>query len=190
MTSLSSSAEVALVRFAVPAGAQGSAGNTRIRSLVLLGVLSAAAAALQVIEAPLPRFLPWLKPGLANALVLFALVRRSWAFGTGIVLVRTLLAGTVLGIVFAPPFWLSLVGGLAAAGVMGLGLRLAGGLFGLAGISVLGAVANNLAQLSLVEAYFPGSFPLGFHLAVMLWVAVPSGLIVARITAELLRRIP
>ncbi|HNW35492.1 MAG TPA: hypothetical protein PKM25_11205, partial [Candidatus Ozemobacteraceae bacterium] len=57
--------------YGVPAGLQ---------RVVLLGVLTAAASAVQIAEAPIPRLLPWLKPGLANALVLFSLIRLSPGF--------------------------------------------------------------------------------------------------------------
>jgi uncharacterized membrane protein len=59
---------------------------------------------------------------------------------------------------------------------------------GLATLSVTGALASNWAQLIVVELMFAGSMSYWFHLAVMIWVAIPSGLIVARVTSELLRR--
>ncbi len=159
-----------------------------LRGFVLMGILAATATALQVLEAPLPRFLPWLKPGLSNALVLFGMIRFSASFGLGIVLLRTFLSGLFLGILFSPPCLLSLAGGLASVAVMGAALKLPGKPFGLGGISVLGALANNSAQLGTVGFFVAGSFPLWFHAVMMLWISLPSGIIVARITMELVRR--
>jgi len=155
---------------------------------VLLGVLGAAAAAIQVVESPLPRLLPWLKPGLSNALVLFGMVRVAPWFGAAVVAVRTLVSGMALGMLFSPAHLLSMAGGFAAAAVMAGGLRCSRLGLGLAGISVAGAMANNLAQLWTVEFLFAGRFPIWGHLSFMVWVAIPAGLVVARITEELLRR--
>ncbi|MFZ2957088.1 MAG: Gx transporter family protein [Candidatus Ozemobacteraceae bacterium] len=155
----------------------------------LLATLGAAAAAIQVIEAPLPRLLPWIKPGLSNALILYGLIRLSIASGIGIVLIRTLLSGLALGILFSPAHFLSFAGGIASTLTMAFALRISGRTsLGLSGISIAGAIANNLAQLWTVEWMFAGRFPLWFNLSLMIWVAIPAGLIVARITDELLRR--
>lgn len=156
--------------------------------LALLGVLSAVAAALQVIEAPLPRLLPWVKPGLANAIVLFAIVRLSPAFAVGLVLIRSLLSGLALGMLFSPAHLLGVAGGLAAAAVMTLAVGAGRGQLGLAGISVLGAVAHNLAQLGTIGLWAGHGFPLWFHLTIMVWLSIPSGLLVAALTFELFRR--
>jgi heptaprenyl diphosphate synthase len=156
--------------------------------LALLGVLSAVAAALQVIEAPLPHLLPWVKPGLANAIVLFAIVRLSPAFAVGLVLVRSLLSGLALGLLFSPAHLLGVAGGLAAAVVMTLAIGAGRGQLGLAGISVLGAVAHNLAQLGTIGLWAGAGFPLWFHLTIMVWLSIPSGLLVAALAFELFRR--
>lgn len=166
------------------AGADGRS----LRLLALLGILSAAAAALQILEAPLPRLVPWLKPGLANALVLFAIVRFSPWFAAGIVVFRSLLAGLALGLLFSPAHLLGLAGGLAAAVTMTLAVRLGHGWLGLAGVSILGAVAHNLAQLGTVGLWAGQALPLWFHLVVMVWLSIPSGLLVAGIAFELFRR--
>ena len=170
----------------VPSLAQQGGGG--LRSWTLLAVLSASAAALQIIESPLPRLLPWLKPGLANCLTLYALVRCSAGFGFGIVGFRTVLSGMALGILFSPANLLSFAGGLAGAVVMWVALKLGSGRLSVYGISILGALANNLAQLLTVQWMFASGFPLWFHLSVMLWVSIPSGIMVGHISRELLRR--
>ncbi|HNV70415.1 MAG TPA: Gx transporter family protein [Candidatus Ozemobacteraceae bacterium] len=165
-----------------PARVQG------LRAWTLLAVLSAAAAALQVIESPLPRLLPWLKPGLANSLTLYALVRWTPGFCVALVVLRTLIAGLALGMLLSPANLLSLAGGLAGALAMWAGLLCGRDRLSLYGISIIGAAANNLAQLLTVQWMFASGFPLWFHLSVMLWVSIPSGMIVGHISRELLRR--
>lgn len=160
----------------------------RLRLIALLGVISAAAAAVHALESPLPRLVPWLKPGLSHVLILFGIVRVSPGFGAAVVLIRSVLSGLALGLLLSPANLLGLAGGLAAVAAMTLALRLGASILGLAGISVLGAVANNLAQLTLVGIWAGTGLPLGLHLLALIWVSIPSGLLVAVIAYELFRR--
>jgi len=169
---------------------ESSANNTGsiLHYTVLLGVLSAAATALQVIEAPLPRLLPWLKPGLSNALILFGLIRVSALFGCGLIVIRTLLSGIVLGTLLSPPNLLSFIGGISSTCFMVIALKISRRRLGIGGISIIGALVKNAAQLLAVGFFLPGGVPIWVHIAFMIWISIPSGLIVAKITHELLRR--
>lgn len=155
--------------------------------LTTVAVLVASAAALQIVESPLPRFLPWLKPGLANVLTLYALVRISISAGLTVAVLRTAVAAVFLGSFLSPVHLISLAGAVSAAMVMALVIRTASSA-GLATISVVGAVISNLAQLAVVQYMFAGSLSFWWHLALTIWVGIPSGLIVAKVTHELLRR--
>ncbi len=161
--------------------------TSAVEKIATIAILASAATALQIIESPLPRFLPWLKPGLANALTLYALLRFSTLAGVGVALIRTFIAGTVLGTLFSPVYLISLAGALTSALTMSIIKKLLPE-SGLSTISVSGALASNWAQLMAVQLMFAGGISVWFHLAVMIWVGIPSGLIVARLTAELLRR--
>ncbi|HOY67747.1 MAG TPA: Gx transporter family protein [Candidatus Ozemobacteraceae bacterium] len=156
--------------------------------VVLLGVLTAAASAIQIAESPLPRLLPWLKPGLSNALLLFAVIRHSPGFALSLVAGRTIVTGMLLGTLFTPAGLLSLLGGGSAAAAMLLCRRLGRGRGGLAGISVAGAVAHNAAQLGGVAFFAGEGLPVFLHLSLMLGAAIPSGLLVAGLAHQLLRR--
>ncbi|MBI3039615.1 Gx transporter family protein, partial [bacterium] len=141
------------------------------------------------VESPLPRLFPWLKPGISNSLVLYGMTRISIKFGIALVLIRTILSGLVLGILFSPASLLSMVGGVTGAIMMAIGIRWFMPVLSLNGISVLGALINNLAQLLTVQFLFAGKFPIWFSFSVIIWIAIPSGIIVAQITEELLRRV-
>jgi len=155
--------------------------------LTTVAVLVASAAALQIIESPLPRFLPWLKPGLANALTLYALVRISLSAGLTVAILRTAIAAMFLGSFLSPVHLISFAGAVSAALVMAMIIRTAS-TTGLATISIAGAIISNLAQLTVVQYMFAGSLSLWWHLALTIWVGIPSGLIVAKVTHEILRR--
>ena len=162
----------------------------QIRRLTLLGMLAATAAMIQIIESPLPRLLPWLKPGLSNSIVLFGILRISPWFGVQIVVLRSFLTGIFLGTLFSPVNLLAFAGGISSALVMGGTHRFFSRFFSVYGISILGALVHNIAQLSAIGALFGASVPIWFHLVLMIWIAIPSGIIVAKMTNELLGRIP
>ena len=161
----------------------------QIGRLTLTAVLVASAAALQIVESPLPRFLPWLKPGLANAMTLFALLRISASAAMTVAVFRTAVAAVFMGSLLSPVHLMSFAGATSAALSMTV-LRKFFPATGLATLSVFGALVNNFAQLAVVQFMFASNLSIGLHLALMIWVALPSGLIVARVTQELLRRTP
>lgn len=152
-----------------------------------IAVLIASAAALQIIESPLPRLLPWLKPGLANSLSLYAIIRISTRAGMLIAVLRTAVAAMFLGSFLSPVHLISLAGATAAAALMAAIYKIRPD-SGLGIVSIAGALASNSAQLAAVQLLFAGSLPLWLHLVAIVPVAVPSGLIVAKVTQELLRR--
>lgn len=153
----------------------------------LIAMLVSAAAALQIIESPLPRIIPWLKPGLANVLTLYAIMRISAVAGLVVATFRTFVAATFLGTLFSPVHLISFSGAISATLVM-VCVNYLFKSAGLATISISGAIASNIAQIMIVQIMFAGTISFWFHIAIMLWVAIPSGVIVAKLTQELLRR--
>ena len=152
----------------------------------LIAMLASCAAALQIIEAPLPRILPWLKPGLANALTLYAIIKLSPIAALIVAIFRTIIASFFLGTFLSPIYLISTAGAISATVTM-IVLSLIPSA-GLALISISGAIASNFAQLMAVQILFASNMSFWFHIAIMIWVAIPSGFIVAKITQELLRR--
>lgn len=162
-------------------------GRKSVKYLTQLAVLTATASAIQMLEAPLPRILPWLKPGLSNSIVLYSIIKISPAFGVTVVVLRTIITSIFLGSLFSPVSIISLCGGISSSFVMILAIKLLPNC-GLSTISIIGAITNNIAQLLTVQFLFAGNISFWLYLALMIWVSIPSGLIVAKVTYELLRR--
>ncbi len=161
--------------------------KNRIRQITLIAILTACAAALQMLESPLPRILPWLKIGLANVITLYAIIRINSFAGIGIAALRTCLAAFAFGSFLSPVHVISFSGAVAAAVVMAL-------IFhylpksSICIISIFGAIASNISHLLAVQLLFASNLTIWLHLALIIWVGVPTGLIVGKITYELLRR--
>jgi heptaprenyl diphosphate synthase len=117
-----------------------------------VAILSAYALALHGFESLIPTPVPWLKFGFANIITLVALILYGFRTALMVTLIRVVLASIFMGSFLGPGFILSAGGGLASVAAMGLSLRLFRNLFGTVGISLLGALFHNLAQLFL--AYF------------------------------------
>lgn len=171
-----------------PNNTSSNVNKSRLRNITYCGILIACAAALQMLESPLPRFLPWLKLGLANVITLYAIIRFSCGMGFIISIFRTCLAAIILGSFLSPIHQLSFVGAISSAIVMIFIYKF----FPKASISVIsifGAITSNIAQLLLVQLLFASNIAFWFYLALIIWIGIPSGIIVGKIADELLRRI-
>ncbi len=161
--------------------------KSKLEKLVTTAILLAAASAIQIVESPLPRILPWLKPGLANSLVLYAMLRVNPASGFFIAFLRSFLSGIFLGTLFSPVHLIAFSGSFFSSIIMYLLVRFLPGA-GISSISISGALASNFAQLMAVQFLFAGNLSFWFHISIMIWISIPSGIIVAKVTQELLRR--
>ncbi|MGB3985588.1 MAG: Gx transporter family protein, partial [Limnochordia bacterium] len=89
---------------------------------------------------------------------------------------------------FAPTFLLSFFGGLVSTVVMGLGFSVFQKQFSIIGLSVLGAVTHNVAQLAVASFMFEqiGFF---YYLPYLLFYALPTGFFVGIVTQQLAKKI-
>lgn len=127
---------------------------TRAGMLSRLGLLAAAAIAAYAFESLLPSPVPWARIGLSNVFVVTAL----FAFGARealvVNLIRVVAGNFLIGFIFSPAFIFSLAGSMSALGVMAfLRWRLVPPL-SVVGTSCLGAVANNVVQITVFSLLF------------------------------------
>jgi heptaprenyl diphosphate synthase len=117
-----------------------------------IALLSAYALALHGFESLLPTPVPWLRLGLANIITLTALVLYGLRVAIMVTLIRVILSSLLTGTFLGPAFILSLGGGITSTLAMGFVLSIAPRLFSIIGLSLIGALFHNIAQLFL--AYF------------------------------------
>lgn len=117
-----------------------------------VAVLAAYALALHGFEYLLPTPIPWLRLGLANIITLVALSLYGFSTAMSVTLIRVILASIFTGTFLGPAFLLSFSGGVSSTAAMGLVLVAQKNLFGPVGLSLIGALFHNIAQLTL--AYF------------------------------------
>jgi heptaprenyl diphosphate synthase len=117
-----------------------------------IAVLSAYALVLYGFEGLVPTPIPWLRLGLANIITLVALMLYGLRTAMTVTLIRVILASIFTGTFLGPAFILSFAGGVSSTAAMGLTYLVFRDLFGPVGLSLVGALFHNLAQLTL--AYF------------------------------------
>lgn len=140
--------------------------------LARLGMLASAALVLAVLENLVPRPLPWMKLGLGNLAVLLALLLYGGRAALAVSLVKLLVGSLITGSLAGPAFTIAGGAGLASLGSMCLVWRAAPRLFSPVGLSILGAVVHQLAQLLLAFLYIRQAGLWGF-----LPLALATGLI-------------
>jgi len=147
------------------------------RRRFFLALFAALAVALHAAEFLLPSPAPWFRLGIANILALTALFLYDGRAAWSVNLTRIFVGALLFGSLFAPRFWLSLTGGVAATAVMVLARRLAGERLGPVGVSALAAAAHTLGQFAVAR------FLLVKHPG--LWHLLPLFLLLAVITGVL-----
>ena len=142
-----------------------------------LALLAATALFLASIEYIIPKPVPFLKLGLANLPVLVALtVLRPREILT-LVALKIVGQGLVQGTLFSYIVLFSTVGSLASAAVMLLLQRGLGRHISLVGVSIMGALASNMAQIASARLIIFGESA---------WLIAPAFLITGTISALLL----
>ena len=146
---------------------------SRLRRLSLMALFIAMAVVLHWLEGFLPRPLPFMRWGFANIFTLCALYLFGGAAGLTVAICRVVMAALLTGSIFTPSFAFAMAGGLAAGLCMWL---MPQRWFTAIGISVMGASAHMMAQLSVAALMIRHTALLGFIPGFVL-VAVLSGVL-------------
>jgi heptaprenyl diphosphate synthase len=139
---------------------------------MLLGV----ALVLYAVESALPSPFPFLRIGLANIATLMALITLGFADAFVVTVLRVVIASLVVGTFLGPAFGLAMAGGVAGAVGMGLAARYALPPLSVVGVSIVGAVLHNLAQLGVLAGFYTGTAPALRLLPAALLVSAATGL--------------
>lgn len=160
--------------------------QTKTKHISQLGMLVAVALVLSYIEylIPISLGIPGVKLGLANIAGLMALYLLGPADGLAVTVVRIIL----VGLTFSNPFSMiySLAGGLTSMLVMVVGKRT--GKFSLIGVSILGGIIHNIAQLG-VAMIIVETRSLIYYMPVLLIVGTVTGLLIGIVGAGLVKRL-
>lgn len=132
---------------------------------------------------PTDLIVPGFKLGLANIITLYVVVNFGIRDAVVVSILRTTLGSLLAGTFMTVTFFFSFAGGLASAIVMGLVYKFGSTFFSLLGISLVGAVTHNVAQL-LVASVVIETVGIFAYLPYMLFFALPTGAFVGLVTGQ------
>lgn len=149
--------------------------------------LAAFAIALHMVEAVIPSPLPGVKPGLANIVTLYVLLRYDFATAAWVSILRVFASSLLMGQFLSPTFALSLSGALLSLGVLWAAQRLPKRYFSAVTLSILAAFAHIAGQLIVVRLWLIPHASVAYLIPFFAAAALFFGLINGLITAKLIK---
>lgn len=146
----------------------------KLRQLVYTSLLVSIALAVSLIEQmiPMPFAVPGAKLGLSNMIILVTLILFGFKRGFQVALLKSVLLMLVTG--FGPSFLYSFAGAILSTCMMGLALRFTKKYLSTIGVSIIGAVAHNLAQIA-VASYVLGSIMVFTYFPILTVIGMLTG---------------
>lgn len=117
----------------------------RIKRLAIISTLTAMAIILSILESFIPMFIPGVKLGLANVIILIMLYEFRISEALAVNVLRILIVGILRSTLLSPTFIMSLSGGLLSFLIMMIFSRIK--VFSVIGVSVLGSVSHCVGQI-------------------------------------------
>ncbi|MEN6389965.1 MAG: Gx transporter family protein [Syntrophomonas sp.] len=148
-------------------------------AVIIILICNAILISLLELIIPVPIPIPGVKLGLANIITIIAIAFLEFKDVLTIVVLRCIVVGVLSKGITALPF--SLSGGLLSALVMWLVYKKMSKLFSIKGISIIGAITHNAAQLIVASVILRETVVL-YYLPVLLISAIITGLITGTIS--------
>ncbi len=156
-----------------------------VHKMSLLAVLLAMAVVLSYIEGFIPFWIPGVKPGLANIVIIIIIYSFAWYDALFVDVARVFLAALLRGTLFEMPFYMSLAGALLSLLAMLLAKWFLRRLT-IYGVSLLGAYFHSLAQV-LVAVLFVDSWSIFYYFPFIALLSILTGLVTAFVADRILR---
>ena len=156
----------------------------KVQKMALLGVLTAAAIVIAILESFIPSVgIPGVKLGLANIVILIILYELGIIEAVMVNLLRVLVVSFVRGTFLSMGFFMSLTGAFMSLGIMILFFVLIKK-FSIIGVSVIGSIFHVAGQILIAMIYL-GTAYIVLYLPVITIAAIITGIFVG-ITARLI----
>ncbi len=155
-------------------------------AVIIILICNAILISLLELLIPIPIPIPGVKLGLANIITIIAIAFLDFKDVLLVVFLRCVVVAVLSKGITVLPF--SLTGGLLSAMAMWLLYKKAWRLFSIKGISVVGAIVHNTAQL-LVASVILGETVIFYYIPVLLVSAVVTGLITGSVSELTVREI-
>ena len=152
--------------------------------------LSAIAVALSLIEFFFPSPLPGVKPGIANIIILYTILKFDLQMGIWVSLIRVFVTSILLGSFLSPTFFLSLSGALFSLFSLIMLKNINRKYFSLISLSLIASLAHILGQFLIVRVWIIPHNGIFYLLPIFILSAFIFGLVNALVTNKLLQLNP
>ena len=153
--------------------------------LSIIAMLLAVAIVLSYLESFIPIWIPGVKLGFANVIILIMLYEFKF-YESGIVdILRILVVALIRGTFMSPTFFMSLSGGILSYFVMLLFSRIK--VFSIIGVSVLGSISHGVGQIA-VAIIIMGTQAVAYYLPFILLLSLGTGILSGFIAKSYLKR--
>ena len=156
--------------------------------LIHLAFFTAFAITIYVVESFIPKPFPFMKLGLANMIVLLLLVSGNIRYVFVVIIGKTVVGGFFSGLFLSPTTLLSISGSLCSLMVMTLFIK-SKVRFSMIGISILGAVTHNLAQIAVVRLILIKENTIFYLTPLLIIMGIVTGIIIGYIAKLFMDRI-
>ena len=151
----------------------------------IIAMLLAMAIILSIVESFIPIWIPGVKLGLANVIILIMLYEFKSTEAFLVQLLRIVISSLLRGTLFAPQFALSIAGGLLAFIFMLLFIRIK--IFSPIGVSSMGAIAHATGQI-LACIWLMGIDAVIYYLPFIMALSLVTGILSGIIADTYLKR--
>lgn len=156
-----------------------------LKRVCIIAMLLAIAIVLNVVESFIPVFIPGVKLGLANVIILIMLYEFKIYEALAVDILRILVVGLLRGTFAQPTFFMALSGGILSFIIMMLFSRLK--FFSVIGVSVLGSVSHACGQI-LVAIILLGTSAVVYYLPFIGMLSIATGIFSGILTRTYLKR--
>jgi heptaprenyl diphosphate synthase len=159
--------------------------NNNLKRLMIIAMLLAAAIVINYLESFIPIFIPGVRLGLANAIILIMLYEFKWYEALAVDILRILLVSLIRGTFLSPTFFMALSGGMLSFLIMLLFSRIK--VFSKIGVSVLGSLFHAAGQI-FVAMILLESIDLVYYLPFIAILSIGTGILSGVVASLYLKR--
>ena len=159
--------------------------NNNLKRLMIISMLLAMAIVINYLESFIPIFIPGVRLGLANAIILIMLYEFKWYEALAVDVLRILLVSLIRGTFLSPTFYMALSGGMISFLIMLLFSRIK--VFSKVGVSILGSLGHAFGQI-IIAIVLLDSINLVYYLPFIAVLSIGTGVLSGMVASLYLRR--
>lgn len=159
--------------------------KTNLKRLTIISMLLAMAIVLNYLESFIPIFIPGVRLGLANVIILIMLYEFKWYEALAVDILRILIVSLIRATFLSPTFFMALSGGLLSFVIMFLFSRIK--IFSKIGVSILGSLSHATGQI-VIAIILLESVDLIYYLPFIALLSLVTGILSGVITSLYLKR--